>query len=64
MLAKRWTFATLAHFFERARRNSEIAGGLRCVQERTCFAGRRGAGVLVVIVIHRFTALDCGNLYV
>jgi hypothetical protein len=39
--------------------------GLRCVQERTSLARYRCAGVVVVFLgIHRFTASNCGDLYV
>ncbi len=72
MPAKQWAFAAFAHFFEAARRYSQIESGLGAVEKGTTLASCAGARVVqafllvfaVVFVTHRFTALDCGDLYV
>lgn len=72
MPAKRRAFTTFAHFFEAARRDSQIEGGLCGIEKRAALASCAGARVVqtfllvftVVFVTHRLTALDCDDLYV
>ena len=59
------SFSLASQIFQRASGDAEIVRGLLRVQERTSLARCRCTGIVVVFVgIHRFTASNCGDLYV